>query len=60
MQTTKQGKRGAKFFHFSNPEKVVFQEYHPNRSSATKREIEIKKMTRSGKEVLIQASTIDF
>jgi putative endonuclease len=35
-------KKGARFFHFSCPEKVVFQEIHSNRSEATKREIAIK------------------
>lgn len=43
------GKKGARFFHFSPPEKVVFQELHPNRSEASKREIAIKKMTRKEK-----------
>ncbi|MBA3721026.1 MAG: GIY-YIG nuclease family protein [Parachlamydiaceae bacterium] len=41
--------QGAKFFHFSSPEKIVFRESHPDRSSATKREIEIKKLSRSQK-----------
>jgi putative endonuclease len=47
------GQKGAKFFHFSKPEKIVFQETHPNRSEATKREIEIKKMSRLQKQNLI-------
>lgn len=47
--TAHAGKKGARFFHFSCPEKVVFQELHPNRSEATKREIAIKKMTRKEK-----------
>lgn len=49
-----QGKSGAKFFHFSNPKSVVFRESHKNRSEATKREIEIKKMKREQKMNLIQ------
>lgn len=45
--------KGATFFRISAPEQVLFQESHPNRSSATKREIEIKKMSRQQKEQLI-------
>lgn len=52
------GERGAKFFHFSKPERVVFQETHPNRSEATKREIEIKKMSRLQKQNLIACAAI--
>lgn len=50
---TKRG--GARFFHLSPPEKVLFRETHPNRSQATKRELEIKKMTRAEKLALIAA-----
>jgi putative endonuclease len=45
--------KGAKFFHFSKPIKILFRESHPNRSEATKREISIKKMTRQEKLTLI-------
>lgn len=48
-------KRGAKFFHFCEARKIVFWEKHPSRSLATKREIEIKKMTRNQKLILIEA-----
>lgn len=47
------GTKGARFFHFSDAEKIVFRESHPDRSSATRREIEIKKMTRKEKELLL-------
>lgn len=47
------GKKGARFFRFSDAEKIVFRESQPNRSTATMREIEIKKMTRKEKELLI-------
>ena len=48
------GKTGARFFRFSAPEAVVFQEQHySNRSQAMKRENEIKKMTRKQKNTLI-------
>lgn len=47
-------KRGAQFFHLSSPERLVYSESHPNRSEATKREMQIKKMSRSQKLDLIQ------
>lgn len=49
-----QRKSGAKFFHFSNPKCIVFRELRLNRSEATKREIEIKKMNRKQKLDLIR------
>jgi putative endonuclease len=49
-----EGKKGARFFRFSNPEKILYRESHPNRSKATKREIEIKKMSRPQKLKLIK------
>jgi len=52
----RQGKKGARFFGFSEPDRVVFKESHPDRSSATKREIEIKKMNRQSKLDLIRSS----
>lgn len=59
LKEHKEGRAGARFFHFSNPEAIVYQETHPNRSQATKREIEIKKMTRQEKLALIQKSSSD-
>lgn len=47
------GIKGARFFRISRPEKIVFREAHSNRSEATKREIQIKKMTRCQKLALI-------
>ena len=47
------GRKGARFFRFSSPEKIVFRESHPGRSEASKRESEIKKMTRAQKQALI-------
>ena len=49
----KEGKQGARFFRISEPEKVVFREQQPSRSQASKREAEIKKMTRSQKLALV-------
>lgn len=45
--------KGARFFYFTKPEKIVFQESHLNRSEASKREIAIKKMSRKDKLALI-------
>jgi len=41
--------KGARFFRISKPEKVVYRETQPNRSEASKRECEIKKMSRQEK-----------
>lgn len=49
---TKQG--GARFFHTSAAKQMVFQEAHPDRSSASKREAAIKKMSRKAKISLIE------
>ena len=43
------GKRGAKFFSSSKPKHLVFSELHPDRSSASKRERQIKQLTRMEK-----------
>jgi putative endonuclease len=48
-------KAGARFFHFSDAKSIVFCEAHPNRSEASKREIEIKKMNRPQKLKLINS-----
>ena len=49
---TKQG--GARFFHTSAAKKLIYQEPHPDRSSASKREAAIKKMSRKAKITLIE------
>lgn len=49
---TKQG--GARFFHTSAAKKLVYQETQANRSLASKREAEIKKLTRQAKLALIE------
>lgn len=49
-----QNKSGAQFFHLSEAERIVYVELKANRSEATKREIEIKKMSRSQKDSLIR------
>lgn len=47
-------KGGARFFHTSKAKKLVYQETHPDRSSASKRESAIKKLTRKAKISLIE------
>jgi putative endonuclease len=45
--------KGARFFRGRKPIKVVYTEIHPDRSSAQRRESEIKKLTRGEKLELI-------
>jgi len=49
---SKQG--GARFFHTSSAKQMVFHESHPDRSSASKRESAIKKLSRKAKIELIE------
>ena len=46
----REGPQGAKFFNGRAPLKVVYQENGHTRSTASKREAEIKKMTRLQKQ----------
>jgi putative endonuclease len=48
-----EGKKGARFFRTTTPVRIVWQEAYPDRSSATKREMVIKKMSRQKKLALI-------
>lgn len=48
-------KQGAKFFRTSPPEKIVYRETQPDRSAATSREAEIKRMTRAQKLRLVRS-----
>jgi putative endonuclease len=45
--------KGAKYMRGRTPFDLVFSESHPDRSSALKRENEIKKLTKTEKEILI-------
>ncbi len=47
------GEKGASFFRLSPPKKILYTEFYENRSEATKREIEIKKMSRQQKLELL-------
>ncbi len=49
------GPLGAKFFNGRIPLKVIYREDGHTRSSASKREIEIKRLTRRDKETLIKS-----
>lgn len=46
-------KKGASFFNFSEPDVILYQEGHINRSEASKREYQIKQMTKQQKLNLI-------
>jgi len=46
-------KLGAKYTRARRPVFAVYQEKHPSRSEATKREIIIKKMSKKNKEILL-------
>ena len=52
-------KRGAKFFRSDRPRKIVYSQVFENRSSASKEEAAIKKLTRKQKEHLIKQSPND-
>ncbi len=56
FQEHQQRQKGARFFHISQPKKILFIESHIDRSSASKRESQIKKMSRREKLILIQSS----
>lgn len=46
--------KGAKFLKANPPKRIVYTEEFENRSEASKREIEVKKLSRSQKERLIK------
>jgi putative endonuclease len=48
------GANGAKYTRSRRPVKIVYQEEQPSRSAATKRELQLKKLTRAKKLQLIQ------
>ncbi|MDH5369381.1 MAG: GIY-YIG nuclease family protein [Gammaproteobacteria bacterium] len=49
------GKEAAKYTRVRRPVKCVYKETHKNRSEATKREFEIKKLSRGEKLKLIKS-----
>jgi len=56
LQEHHKGKRSARFFALSKPHAVVYQEMHASRSVATKRELQIKGMSRHDKLILARIS----
>ncbi len=48
------GKGGARYFRTSKPETIALLEEHLDRSSASKREAEIKKLPKLAKETLVK------
>jgi len=47
--------RGAKYFRGRSPQRVVFREAGHSRSSATRRELDLKKLTHAEKQALVSA-----
>jgi len=52
--------KGAKYFRHCQPERIVFIESGHSRSSASRREAEIKKLTRDQKQKLLTETSYDF
>ena len=48
--------QGARYFRGRQPREVVYQESGHTRSSAARREAEIKRMTRAGKAAMVQCA----
>lgn len=48
------GHKGAKYFNGRSPVKIVYREEGHDRSSASRREAEIKKLSRSEKQRLVK------
>jgi putative endonuclease len=49
---------GAKYFNGRSPVKVIYEESGHTRSSASKREYEIKQLSRRQKELLVKGSVL--
>jgi len=54
------GKGGARYFRARRPERLCLLEEHPDRSSASKREAEIKKLTKTLKETLVATHVLSI
>ncbi|MFT5657903.1 MAG: putative endonuclease [Gammaproteobacteria bacterium] len=52
------GMLGAKYFNGRSPVKIVYQENNHSRSSASKREFAIKKLSRLQKELLVKQAVL--
>jgi putative endonuclease len=53
------GPRGARYFNGRNPLRIVYREDGHNRSSASRREAEIKKLSRIAKQQLIAGANLE-
>ena len=54
------GKGGARYFRTRTPQQVCLLEDYPNRSAASKREAEIKKLTKVVKEQLVAGHQLNI
>ncbi len=52
------GKGGARYFRARKPQAICFLEEHPDRSSASKREAVIKKISKAEKELLVLTQSL--
>ncbi len=52
------GKGGARYFRARKPQAICFLEEHPDRSSASKREAAIKKISKAEKELLVLTQSL--
>ncbi len=52
------GKGGARYFRARKPQAICFLEEHPDRSSASKREAAIKKISKTEKELLVLTQSL--
>ena len=53
------GPRGARYFNGRNPLRIVYREDGHNRSCASRREAEIKKLSRIAKQQLIAGANLE-
>ncbi|WKB37191.1 GIY-YIG nuclease family protein [Terrilactibacillus sp. S3-3] len=51
--------KGAKYTRSHKPIEVIHEETFPDRSSALKREYEIKQLTKQQKEILVKGGSMD-
>ncbi len=54
------GKGGAKFFRTDPPKRICFQQPFPDRSTASKQEYRLKRLSRKEKLALIEHSMINI
>jgi len=52
------GTKGARYFRGRKPRQLCFLEAHPDRSSASRREWQIKQLTRAQKDRLIEGNKV--